>query len=207
LFALWLKLLIDGLHQTDSARLTLAAAGLAASLAGVTVLSYAGNRVEATLRDRAKHLVRLRTLDLMGKTPTLEIHENPEHLAQLEAFRQEGHAFANVFPSLIESFATLVRVAMTSLLLASVDPLLLVLPLFGAPALLLSPRTSGLFYLGVQRASVPQRRSEHLLELTATPGAGDVALARPGYPVAWRRRGTAHKRVLWRGRKPCTVAR
>jgi ATP-binding cassette, subfamily B, bacterial len=181
LFALWLKLLIDGMHQADSGRLTLAAAGMAASIAGATALSYAGNRVQATLQDRAKHLVRLRTLDLMGKTPTLEIHENPEHLAQLEAFRQEGHAFSNVFPSLVGSFATLVRVVTTSLLLVSVDPLLLMLPVFGAPALLLSPKTSGLFYVGVQRASVPQRRSEHLLELTATPGgAKEVRLFRLG---------------------------
>ena len=51
------------------------------------------------------------------------------------------------------------------------DPVLLVRPLFGGLALLLGPKTSGLFYPGVQRASVPQRRSEHLLELTATPGA------------------------------------
>jgi ATP-binding cassette, subfamily B, bacterial len=71
LFALWLKLLIDGLHQADSGRLALAAGGMAASIAGATALSYAGNRVQATLRDRAKHLVGLRMLDLMGRTPTL----------------------------------------------------------------------------------------------------------------------------------------
>ncbi len=195
LFALWLKLLIDGLHQADSGSLTVGAAGLSASIAGVTALSYAANRVQATLRDRAQHLVRLRTLDLMGKTPTLEIHENPEHLAQLEAFRQEGHAFANVFPALIASFATLVSIATTSLLLASVHPLLLVLPVFGAPVLLLSAKTSGLFYVGVQRASVPQRRSEHLLELTATAGgAKEIRLFRLGDELLTRFHAT-HREI------------
>ncbi|MBM7785086.1 ABC transporter ATP-binding protein [Tenggerimyces flavus] len=171
-FALWLKLLLDG-------QLGLGAVGMAASIGGVAALSYTGSRVQATLQDRAKHLVQLRMLDLMGRTPTLEIHEDPRHLAQLEAFRLEGHAFANVFPSLIQAFATVVRIVTTSLLLVSVHPLLLALPLFGAPMLLLSPMTSGLFYVGVLRASVPQRRSEHLLELTATPGgAKEVRLFR-----------------------------
>lgn len=181
LFALWLKLLLDGLDQADTAQLTLGATGMAASIAGATALSYVGNRVQATLRDRAKHLVRFRMLDLMGRTPTLEIHEDPEHLTQLEALRQESHAFSAVFPSLIESFATFVRIVTTSLLLISVHPLLLVLPVFGVPTLLLSPKTSGLFYTGVLRASVPQRRAEHLIELTATPGgAKEVRLFRLG---------------------------
>jgi ATP-binding cassette, subfamily B, bacterial len=181
LFALWLKLLVDGLQGSDAGKLAFATAGMAASIAGTTALSYAGNRVQTVLRERARYLVNRRMLELIGHTPTLEIHETPEHLTQLDALRQEGYEFSHVVPSLVGLFATAIRIVTTTLLLFSVHPLLLLLPLFGLPALLLSPKTSNMFSLGNELAADPARRAGHLVELTATAGgAKEMRLFRLG---------------------------
>lgn len=195
MFAWWLKLLLDGLAAHDVGSLTLGAAGMAGSVAGSTALSYAGHRVQAVLRERANHLVQRRLVELVGHTPTLEIHETPEHLDQLEALRLEAHGFGQVVPSLIELFATVVRIGTTTVLLVGVHPLLLVLPLFGLPALLLSSKTGGTFRLGNELAAVPARRASHLLELTATAGgAKEVRLFRLEAELR-RRFHEAHKEI------------
>ena len=195
LFALWLKLLLDGAQAGDAEKLIVAASGIAASIAGGAALSYAGQRVQAALRERAFHLVERRLLALVGRTPTLEIHETPEHLTRLERLGHAAYDFGQVIPSLIELFAAAVRLVAMLLLLLGVHPLLLLLPLFGLPELLLSGKTSGLFRLGYERSADPARRAAHLLELTATAGgAKEVRLFRLG-PELTARFHAAHHEV------------
>jgi ATP-binding cassette subfamily B protein len=67
------------------------------------------------------------------------------------------------------------------LLLVSVHPLLLILPLFGLPALLLSSKTGALFQLGNELAAEPARRANYLFDLATTAGpAKEVRLFRLG---------------------------
>lgn len=195
LFACWLKLLLDGLNERSLASVTAAALGMAASIAGGTALSYAGSRVQQLLRERAHHFVERRLAEVVGRAPTLDIHETPEHLTQLEALGPEAHGLGQVIPSTIELFATGVRIAVTTLLLLSVHPLLLALPLFGLPALLLSPKTGGMFRLGNELAAEPARLAGHLIELTATAGAAkEIRLFRLGDELL-NRFHLAHKEI------------
>jgi ATP-binding cassette, subfamily B, bacterial len=181
LFAWWLKLLLDGLQATDARMVMFAAAGMVTSIVGGSALAYAGERVERVLTERAHHLVERRLIELVGRTPTLEIHETPEHLTQLEVLEHESWEFGEVVPSLIDLFTTGVRIVATALLLLSVHPLLLLLPLFGLPALLLSSKTGALFQLGNELAAEPARRANHLFELATTAGpAKEVRLFRLG---------------------------
>jgi ATP-binding cassette subfamily B protein len=187
LFAWWLKLLLDGAQSADATRVAFAAAGIAVSIAGSSALAYFGNRVRMMLAERAHHLVERRLVELVGRTPTLEIHETPEHLTQLEVLEGESWEFGQVVPSLIDLFTTGVRIVMTALLLLSVHPLLLLLPLFGLPALLLSAKTSDLFNLGNELAAEPARRANHLFELATTAGAAkEVRLFRLGEELTAR---------------------
>lgn len=181
LFALWLKLLLDGLQAADAGDVRFAAAGMVASIVGATALAYAGDRVQRVLTERAHYLVEHRLMELVGRTPTLEIHETPEHLTQLEVLVSESWEFGEVVPAMIDLFTTVVRVVVTTLLLLSVHPLLLLLPLFGLPALLLSSKTGELFSLGNELASEPSRRANHLFDLATTAGpAKEVRLFRLG---------------------------
>lgn len=196
LFALWLKLIIEGVAADDDLKLTIAAAGVLVSIAGTPVLSYLGEQVQMILRERCLHQVECQVMDVVGHTPTLEIHETPEHLTQLEALTGEyAWELGEVFPTLLNFFATIIRIVATALLLSSVHPLLLLLPLFGLPVLLVSPKTSGLFRLGSELAAEPARRARHLIELTATAGgAKEVRLFRLG-PELLARFHLAHREI------------
>jgi ATP-binding cassette, subfamily B, bacterial len=206
LFAWWLKLLLDGLQAADTRSITFAAAGMAISIVGGSAVAYAGERVQQALTERAHHLVERRLVELVGRTPTLEIHETPEHLTQLEALEDEAWEFGRVVPTLIELCTTGVRIVTTALLLASVHPLLLLLPLFGLPALLLSSKTGALYRLGNELAAEPARRADHLFELATTAGpAKEIRLFRLGEELAARFHEThreirgIHQRVNLRG--------
>lgn len=206
LFALWLKLLLDGIQDANWTKVTFAASGMAASIASSTALIYFGDRVRMGLTERAHHLVERRLIELVGHTPTLEIHETPAHQTQLEVLERQSWEFGQVVPSLIDLFTTLVRIIATALLLVSVHPLLLLLPLFGLPALLLSSKTGSLYELGSELAAEPSRRANYLFDL-ATTGApakevrlfrlSDELLAR--FHTAHVEIQSIHRRVSVRG--------
>ena len=134
------------------------------------------------LRERAQHLVERRTWSTWsGGRPPWRSTRTPEHLAQLEALQGEAWEFGQVFPALIASSPRVVRIATTRTAAGSVHPAPAGAAAVRAPALLLSAKTSGLFYARQRAGAVPARRSEHLLELTATAGAAkEIRLFRLG---------------------------
>jgi ATP-binding cassette subfamily B protein len=179
LFALWLKLLLDGIGAANGPAVTLAAIGLATSIVGGAALAFAGERVRLALTERAQHLVERRLVRLVGSTPTLEIHETPDHLTQLEVLDAEAWEFGQVIPALIDLFSTGMGIVTTALLLLSVDPLLLLLPLFGLPEFWFSSKSGAMFALGNELAAEPSRRANHLFELATTAGpAKEIRLFR-----------------------------
>jgi len=186
LFAFWLKRVLDGVQAGATGQVMWAAGGLAFAIAGSSVLAYRGTRVRMRLAERAHYLVDRRLIALVGQTPTLTLHETPEHLTQLELL-EGAWEFGEIIPSLINLCATAIRIATTTLLLLSVHPLLLLLPLFGLPALLLSSRTSGLFERGNELASEPARRAYYLFGLATTADAAkELRLFRLGEAVLAR---------------------
>lgn len=170
-FAYALKKVIDALGHPAGPGLVWAATGIVATIAAAGVLSFVGGRSLATVASQLRFRLNREALELAAGVPTLELHEDPRHLTQLEAFRREQYQLYAVVPRLVETLATIVRFVAAAVLLASVSPVLLLLPLFGLPALAVSPWTGGMFRVGNERAAEPARRATHLLELTATSGA------------------------------------
>ncbi|MGH3659450.1 MAG: ATP-binding cassette domain-containing protein, partial [Micromonosporaceae bacterium] len=187
LFAWWLKLLLDALAPVDPDRIILATAGIAGSIAGGAVLNYTGQRVQLVLREATRTEVDRHLIDLVGGAPTLEIHETPAHLDQLQALQRDSWHLGHAIPTLLEFFTTGIRIVTAAVLLWGVHPALLLLPLFGLPALLLSSKTGGLFVLGNDRAAAPARMAHHLYELATNSGpAKEVRLFRLGDELAVR---------------------
>ncbi len=171
LIALWLKGLIDSVSDHRMTGLGVYAALIALSTAGSAILGHAGTRLGASLTERARHLVERRLLDVVGGMPTLEIHETPEHLAQLELLQESVWEFGDVIPTLVRILETAVRLVIALVLLVTVDPLLALLPLFGLPMLLAGPKASALWFVGQQRAAEPIRRMHTLFDLTTSAAA------------------------------------
>lgn len=192
LFAWWLKLLLDGLQAADPSQVVLATTGAAASVGGTAVLAYARTKTVAVLAEHTRQLIDRRMIELVGGTPTLEIHETPEHLNQLELLQgRDAWMFGQVIPSLVDLATLIVRVASTGVLLASVHPLLLVLPVFGLPTLLLSSKIGAAVAVGDQLASEPTRRRDDLYGLATTSAAAkEVRLSQLGEQLLARFRHT-----------------
>jgi ATP-binding cassette subfamily B protein len=206
LFAWWLKLLIDGVQMRASSYEVAAAAGIATSIAGSAALSQVGGRVQAELRERAHQLVERRLVELVGTTPTLSIHETPEHLTQLEVLRDHSWQFGQIVPNLVGFFVMGVRVVIATLLLASVSPLLLLLCLFALPTLLISAKAAPLFELGNELAAAPARLANHLFDLATKAGpAKEIRLFRLAseltarYRITYERIRTIHRGVNRKG--------
>lgn len=206
LFAYWLKLLLDGVQHGHATAIAWAAAGVAASITGGVALRYAGERARASLNERAHHQVEQRLLRTIARVPTLEIHETPDHLTQLELLDSESWEFGNTIPAIVQFCHVLIQVLITAVLLASVDPLLLVLPAFGIPLLLFSRYTNGLFHRGQMLAADPSRRAEDIYELCTQSGpAKELRLFRlreellARFAAAHREVASIHVRLQLRG--------
>lgn len=201
LLGLWLKLFVDSVAGGGSGRAGAGAleAGLAIAVS-ITVLAAtqaADSQARIALLDRTKHLLDRRLLELVGGTPTLVIQETPRHLRQLELLQAESWEFGAAVPAVLNSATTLVRILITLVLLASVSPLLLALPVFGLPIVVLSRYTAGLFSTGNELAAEPSRRAEMLYYLAASrPAAKELRLLR--LPAELQRRFAAEHEEIRR---------
>jgi ATP-binding cassette subfamily B protein len=179
LFGLWLRLFVTGTADHDHQLTLLAGLAIAISIVAATATDYAANRVQMSLGDRTQYLLDLRLLELVGRSPTLQIHQTPAHLRQIELLQQESWEFGQVVPALVEAAITGARIVITAVLLASISPLLLLLPVFGIPILALSRQASGLFITGTELAAEPARRADMLYDLAASrPAAAELRLFR-----------------------------
>jgi ATP-binding cassette, subfamily B, bacterial len=179
LFSLWLRMFADAVAGHQHTAAVLGGLAVAASIAGTAALDHAGNRTRMSLGDRTQFLLERRLLEIVGRSPTLAIHQTPEYLRELELLQAESWEFSQTVPSIVEAITTAVRIVVTAVLLASITPLLLLLPLFGLPMLALSGHTTDLFNRGNELAAEPSRRAEMLYRLAANRhAAGELRLFR-----------------------------
>jgi ATP-binding cassette, subfamily B, bacterial len=195
LLALWLRLFTNAAARHDHRTTILAALAIAISITAAAAAGYAGNRARMTLGDRTQYLLNSRLLEIVGSAPTLSIHQTPGHLRELELLQAESWEFSQALPALIEALTIGVRILITVVLLASITPLLLLLPVCGLPTLLLSRQTAGLFSLGSELAAEPSRRAEMLYQLAANrSAAAELRLFRLR-PELLRRFAAEHRRI------------
>jgi ATP-binding cassette, subfamily B, bacterial len=138
LLALWLKLMVDGLVSDDEHRrrtVLLACLGLAVSVTATWYLSVLSQRVQRRFRDRIAIVLEAHVARLQASVPTIEHHERPEYLDRLEMLREQVFTLDHMFLSLFSTLGWIFRLAVTVVLLGSVHPVLVLLPLFAAPAL------------------------------------------------------------------------
>jgi ATP-binding cassette, subfamily B, bacterial len=178
-FALWLRLFVDSAAGHRGVMTVVSALAIACSIAAVAAADYAADRTRMTLGDKTKLLLDARLLELVGRSPTLHIHQTPAHLRELELLQDEAWEFGQAVPSIISAITTVVQIVVTVVLLASVSSLLLLLPAFGLPTLLLSGRAAGLYDTGSRLAAEPSRRALMLYDLaTNRTAAGELRLFR-----------------------------
>jgi ATP-binding cassette subfamily B protein len=206
LAALFLKLLTDAALDRDAVAVVVAVSALVVTHAGGWVAASFGRRLQHTLQEKAGVALEEELIQVSAGTPTLQHLERADYLDRLDPLRKEAWIVHWTLESLAQTLGALAQTVLTIALLASVHPVLAVLPVFGVPALLVGRRVA-LRERDAQEATAElRRRQRHLVTLAtnASPGKevrvfgiGDrlLRLSRE----TWRAEHARRTRVAWVG--------
>jgi len=159
LSGLWVKLLADGASRGAPAQMLVGAGGLALFVCGDVLLNAIGGQVNWVLREKTVHNLDGELLAAVAGAPGLALHEDDAQLTQLELWQAESWQFSQAVPALVALLFFAARLGLAGVLLAGISPVLLLLPLFSVPALLLSGQTSGLYLRGLPGSAPPSRET------------------------------------------------
>ena len=205
LLALWLKLMVDAIVGNDVGRRTvivIAALGLAVSVSATWYLGVLSQRVQRRFRDRIAIVLEAHVAHLQASVPTIEHHERPEYLDRLEMLREQVFTLDHMFLSLFTTLGWMFRLIVTVVLLGSVHPALIVLPLFAVPALATSTWRPTVERRVEESVISNTRLARHLFVLGTSAAAGkEVRVTGTAdwliqqHREAWNRRYTAFAAV------------
>jgi ATP-binding cassette subfamily B protein len=174
LFALWLGILARGLRtptSPDRAQLILAGVGLGLSCVGGWLLRAGGDRLHLKFRQRLAVALETHVARLQATAPGIEHHERPEMLDRLAMLRDQVFTLDHVFLSIFSGLAVLLRLVVVMVVLATVNPWMLLLGLAAVPPVLASARRGRAESKVWEGAASRRRLARHLFVLGVDAGS------------------------------------
>ncbi|MDO8365090.1 MAG: ABC transporter ATP-binding protein [Actinomycetota bacterium] len=189
LLALWLKIIVDGVVQHRRSTIVAAVVGLAVAATLTWYLSVLSQRVQRRFRDRVAIALESHVARLQASVATIEHHERPEHLDRLAMLREQVFALDHMFMSLFSTLGWLFRLMVTTALLASIHPVLVLLLIFAVPAFVVSTWRPGVERRVEESVVSNTRLARHLYSVATTaPPAKEVRTTGTGAWLATERR-------------------
>src|SRR5674476_1424930 len=148
-------------------------------------------------------------IELSNGSAGLEHHERPDYADKLQVLRTEVSQLGfRAIESVLNALGLALAIAITAVLLARLDPWLLLLPIAAVPPLLLGRRAEALVAASREAAAQPIRRARHLFTLGTDPGpAKELRVGnlsdeiRRRHQISWDAASTilvgAENRALW----------
>jgi ATP-binding cassette subfamily B protein len=170
LVGLWLKSMVDAAEAGDESAAVFAAVGLSLFWVASIVASQYSDHVQWGLHVHIIRLIQSDLIELAGRLPTIEMHERSDVADRVELLRQGALSFAFAMTSVVWAVGVVVQLTTTVLVLVSVNPVLILLPLLGVPSLIAGAWAQGSRQRAWDETIEEQRLSEHLLGLGTTPG-------------------------------------
>ncbi len=168
LIALWLKLLADGFNEHRPRADRRGRARPRALGHRDVVPARRVHRVQRRFRDKISVALEAHVATLQASVATIEHHERPEYLDRLAVLRDQVFALDHLFMSLFSTVGWIVRLAVTLLLLMTVSPILVFLPLFAIPIVITSTWRPGV-ERRVEESVAPHERLARHLSSSAPP--------------------------------------
>ena len=173
----------------------------------------AGYFIRLRLQEEIQNEVERQFIDVVGTTPTLEIHERSSRSDKAAVVRGARGDIATAFDRLLWLAGAALALIASAVLMASVVPVLAVLPLFAVPAVLATRAADKQRGQAVQRATPRTRLAGHLFTLatTAAPGRetrlfGLASELRRRHREEWDSGGQDIARTDRRARLPVALA-
>lgn len=204
-----LAALTDAAIARDADGATWAAVAVAvAVIASLTAGHFAHIYYFELAESATAHLDR-RLIELANGSPGIEHMERPDYADKIQVLRTEiSRAGFQALQAVLSAAGLALAIAITAVLLAGLDPRLLLLPLAAVPPLLLGRRAEAMVARSREAAATDTRLAAHLLGLGTGTGpakelrvAGLADLVRARFVAAWRSATRtlvrAEGRALW----------
>jgi ATP-binding cassette subfamily B protein len=194
LFALWLRMLADGVQDEDAGRIRFALLALGVSATLTWFLATVTTRVQRTFRDKVTIALEAHVARLQATIATISHQERPEHLDRLSVLRDQVFVLDHLYLSLFSTVGWILRLVVTIGLLASIHPVLVLLAAFALPTVVASSWRPGVERAAEERGAPAKRLSTHLFTVATTAPAGkEVRVAGLGPTLV------AQRRAAWEG--------
>lgn len=170
--ALWLKVLADAVVRRDAHSATAAALGMAA-FQGVNWLGQAfGTRMRITLMERVGFAFDAQIATLTSALPGLEHTERPDYQDRLILLREAQGLLGGGANALVNLANALLRGVSAVVVLTTIHPLLILLPVFAIPQLIAQAAAQRWARRGDDESAPHRRRALHLYGLGLHEPAG-----------------------------------
>ncbi|GAA3263389.1 ABC transporter ATP-binding protein [Nonomuraea helvata] len=173
----------------------------------------AGYFTRLRLQEEIQNEVERQFIDVVGTTPTLEVHERSSRSDKAAVVRGARGEIGPAFDRLLWLAGAALSLIASAVLMASVVPVLAVLPLFAVPAVAATRAADKKRGQAVQRATPRTRLAGHLFTLatTAAPGReirlfGLASELRRRHREEWEAGGQDIARTDRRARVPVALA-
>src|SRR6201996_3383904 len=189
LLALWFKLLGEGLLDHRPVLLYVSAAGLGASAVATWFLQTVSTRIQRRFRDKVTIALESHVARLQATIDTIAHQERPEYLDRLYVLREQIFTLDHMYYSVFSTAGWILRLAITVALLATVNPVLVLLVLFAVPTVAATSWRPVIERQAQERGAQSVRLATHLygLSTTASPGK-ELRVLGTGPALADRRR-------------------
>jgi ATP-binding cassette, subfamily B, bacterial len=188
LFALWLGILARGLRDPanpNRTSLIIAGCGIGFSCVGGWLLRSTGERLQARFRQRLAVALETHVAGLQANAAGIEQHERPEVLDRLAMLRDQVFTLDHVFLSMFGGLAILLRLSVVMVVLATIEPLMLLLGFAAIPPVWAAARRGKAESTIWESAASQRRLARHLFVLSVdTPSARELRVARANDAIA-----------------------
>ena len=189
LLALWFKLLGEGLLDHRPVLLYVSAAGLGASAVATWFLQTVSTRLQRRFRDKVTIALESHVARLQATVTTVAHQERPEYLDRLSVLREQIFTLDHMYMSVFATAGWIVRLAVTIVLLATVNPLLVFLVVFAIPTVAVTSWRPVVERTAQEAGGQADRLARHLFLLSTTAASGkEIRVLGTGAGLAARRR-------------------
>jgi ATP-binding cassette subfamily B protein len=191
LLALWLAMLGDGVIQGDETRVRVASIGLALSAVATWFLRTVSTRLQRRFRDKVTIALESHVAELQASVVTIAHQERPELLDRLSVLRDQVFVLDHMYLSVFSTAGFVLRLVITIVLLAYVDPALLLLGVFALPTVFTSSWRPGVERRAEEQGAWAKRLATHLFTTATTaPPAKEVRVTGIGPRLVEQRRAS-----------------
>jgi len=189
LLAVWFTLLGEGLIEDKPGLLRFAAAALAASAVATWLLATVSTRIQRRFRDKVTIALESHVARLQANISTIAHQERPEYLDRLSVLREQLFTLDHMYMSVFSTAGWILRLGITLVLLARVNPVLVTLVLFAIPTVAATSWRPAIERAAQERGAQADRRSRHLFALSTSASSGkELRVLGIGPALAGRRR-------------------